>query len=62
MEIGFWIIPVIISLVLLFVIFKPSEQSGGMFSGLDTLFRFMWFIPMLLVWIVYLVVLVLVEF
>lgn len=54
---GWWLIPTIITIILLAIIFRPIEYSGGYFGGgLEAMFRCFWFIPMFVVWIIYLVI------
>ncbi len=50
------IIPAIISLILLFIMFRPMsrEDTAGYFGGgLTALFRLFWLIPILLTWTIF---------
>lgn len=54
---GWWIVPLIITIVILGIMFRPVESCGNDFWGFGTaiecLFRLFWMIPLLFVWLVY---------
>jgi hypothetical protein len=56
--IGWWVIPLLISLVFLGLIFRRNDQQVGGYWNIDPtpLFRMLWFIPLLLTWVVYLAI------
>jgi hypothetical protein len=49
------VIPIILTLVLLGIMFRPSRSSSNCFD-LTPVFRLLWVIPMLVVWLVYFMV------
>lgn len=49
--IGLWILPAIITLVLLVVMFRPYQRSGQYDFG--EIFRLFWLIPIGAVWMLY---------
>lgn len=51
-----WIIPTIPTLICLAFMFRPLQKTGGYFSGLDAVFRLVWLIPILFVWLVYFII------
>jgi hypothetical protein len=52
--VGYWIIPLIITIILLCIMFRPNPEKDGWFGDLFILFRLFWTIPILIVWIIYL--------
>jgi hypothetical protein len=49
--IGLWIIPTIITFILLGVMFRPDHSSGDYNFG--AIFRLLWLIPIFAVWMIY---------
>lgn len=52
--IGWWIIPVILTLGMLGMTLRPWESEGP--YDISFLFRILWLIPILFVWVVYLAI------
>ena len=52
MAVGFWGIPVLITISLLIIMFRPYQREGDFDFGI--IFRIFWVIPILAVWVVYL--------
>ena len=53
---GWWIIPTIPTLICLAFMFRPLQNTGGLLSGLDAVFRVFWLIPILFVWLLYFII------
>lgn len=53
---GWWILPVVLTLICLGFMFRPLQKTGGYFQGLDVIFRIVWVIPILNVWLVYFII------
>jgi len=63
---GWWILPAILTFILLCIMFRPLDthknvrnsnswiDSNFLFDGIESVFRLLWFIPILLIWVVYL--------
>ncbi len=49
--IGIWIIPTIITVILLGVMFRP-DRSGGDYN-FGAIFRLLWIIPICVTWMIY---------
>ena len=49
--IGLWIIPTIITIILLGVMFRPDRSSGAYNFG--AIFRLLWIVPICVVWMIY---------
>ena len=54
--VGAWVIPILITIFLLAVMLRPYQQHGDYDFG--AIFRVLWLIPILLVWIIYLSIIV----
>lgn len=54
--IGWIIIPIIITIVCLFFVFRPLEYKESITSGMELIFRIFWLIPILFCWVVYLLI------
>ena len=51
----FWVIPLVLSLIMLAIMLRPVRFSGGSWFGdLELMFRGFWIIPMMVVWLIYL--------
>jgi len=48
----FLLICIVLTIICLIMMFRPSENSGG-YIDFTTLFRAFWTIPILLIWLVY---------
>jgi hypothetical protein len=57
--IGSWVIPALITAVLLCIMLRPYRSSGHYDFG--ALFRVLWLIPISVVWMVYMGVLLLIK-
>lgn len=53
LTIGWWIIPVILTLICLSRMLRQSEEDWGIFFGFAALFRLFWLIPILFIWLIY---------
>jgi hypothetical protein len=51
--IGLWIIPTLLTLVMLAMMLRPNPDRGD-FIDLTTVFRVLWLIPIMAVWVIYL--------
>lgn len=49
---GLWIVPVIITVIMMVIMFRPYRSSGMYDFG--AIFRLFWFIPIMVVWMIYL--------
>jgi hypothetical protein len=62
---GWWILPAILTFILLFIMVRHPQRKSGVRTnlyfdlswflegGIEQVFRFLWLIPILLIWVVY---------
>jgi hypothetical protein len=48
-----WMMPIAPTVLLLGMMFRPLENGGGIFAGIDFVFRAFWLMPILAIWMVF---------
>lgn len=61
MVIGWWGIPLVLTVVFMVLMFRPLEDNSDYGVAVEGLLRLFWLIPILAIWVIYLGIMVVLK-